>query len=198
MKIQSAEYIGSAGSLAGCPKTEMPEFAFIGRSNVGKSSLINFVVERAGLAQTSSKPGKTRSINHFLINKAWYLVDLPGYGYAAISQTTRTKWLKSSEEYLLKRKNLATVFLLVDASISPQKIDLDFANWLGQYGIPFVIIFTKADKAKLGEVSRNIKSFKAKLSEQWEELPEIFMSSAEKGLGRKEILNYIGAILKSL
>jgi GTP-binding protein len=198
MKIQSAEFIGSAGSLAGCPKTEKPEFAFIGRSNVGKSSLINFLVQRAGLAQTSSKPGKTKSINHFLINKAWYLVDLPGYGYAAISQSTRTKWLKSTEEYLLKRKNLVSVFLLIDASIPPQKADIEFANWLGGKGIPFSITFTKTDKAKLGEVSKNIKSFKAKLLEHWEELPEMFITSAEKGTGKKEVLAYITSCLKAL
>lgn len=198
MKINSAEFAGSVGSVADCPKTDLPEFAFIGRSNVGKSSLINFLVEKANLAQTSSKPGKTKSINHFLINKAWYLVDLPGYGYAAISQSTREKWIKSTEQYLLKRANLVTVFLLIDGSISPQKIDLEFANWLGEHGIPFSIVFTKTDKAKSVEVNKNIKSFKAKLSETWEELPEIFITSVEKGLGKKEVLSYVTQCLKQV
>jgi GTP-binding protein len=198
MKIEAAEYIGSAGSLEGCPKTDLPEFAFIGRSNVGKSSLINFLTERSSLALTSSRPGKTKSINHFLINKSWYLVDLPGYGYAAISQTTREKWLRNTEQYILKRKNLVSVFQLIDASIPPQKADLDFTNWLGNHGVPFAIVFTKTDKAKSGEVNRNIKSYKTKLSDDWEELPVILMSSAEKGIGKKEILAYISECMKSL
>jgi GTP-binding protein len=198
MKIHSAEFIGSAGSIAGCPKTDLPEFAFIGRSNVGKSSLINFLVQKENLAQTSSKPGKTKSINHFLINKAWYLVDLPGYGYAAISQSTREKWIKSTEQYLLKRVNLVSVFLLIDGSIPPQKADLEFSNWLGEHGIPFSIVFTKTDKAKSGEVSKNIKAFKAKLLETWEELPELFITSAEKGTGQKEVLGYVTHCLKAL
>lgn len=198
MKIQSAEYTGSAGTLAGCPKTELPEFAFIGRSNVGKSSLINFLTERAKLAQTSSRPGKTKSINHFLINNAWYLVDLPGYGYASISQSTREQWVKNTEQYILKRENLASVFLLVDGSIPPQKSDLEFVNWLGENGVPFAIVFTKTDKAKAGEVSRNIKAFKTKLLEEWEELPSILLTSAEKGTGRKEILDFISSVIKSL
>ena len=195
MQITSAEYLQSAPRLSGCPKTGLPEIAIIGRSNVGKSSLINFVVDKKGLALTSSKPGKTKSINHFTINDEWYLVDLPGYGFAKISQKMREKWMEYTEEYLRRRETLVTVLLLIDANIPPQKLDIEFANWLGEKGIPFCIVFTKADKSKQTEVSKNIKDFLAKMSEYWEELPPHLITSAEKKRGKEEVLQYIAESL---
>lgn len=177
-----------------CPAAHLPEYAFIGRSNVGKSSLINMLVRNSKLAKTSSKPGKTQTINHFLINQNWYLVDLPGYGYASISKTMREKWSKMIRDYLLLRENLQVVFVLVDSRLEPQKIDLDFINSLGEDGVPFAIIFTKTDKLSANKVQSNVQRLKNKLAESWEEMPYMMLSSAETGKGRDEILNFIEQI----
>jgi GTP-binding protein len=197
LQINSARYIQSAPTIEGCPKTDLYEFAFIGRSNVGKSTLINMITERSKLALTSSKPGKTRNINHFLINEQWYLVDLPGYGYAQISQIQRDLWLRNIQEFFLKRENLKNVFLLIDASIPPQKKDIEFTNWLGKSQIPFCIVFTKTDKEKALKMQMNVKAFKAELTKIWDVLPTIIMSSTEKSLGKKEIMDYITLCLGS-
>lgn len=191
MNISSAIYLQSVVDWRKCPTGRFPEYAFIGRSNVGKSSLINMLTRHNGLAKTSSKPGKTQTINHFLINSNWYLVDLPGYGYASISKTMREKWTAMIDHYLALRPNLQLVFVLIDARLDPQKNDLEFINRLGENGIPFAIIFTKTDKVSKLKVSQNVEKFKEKMLETWEELPPFFLSSAEKGDGRDEILNYI-------
>lgn len=189
--IKSAEFVMSNTRMEKCPAPTIPEFAFIGRSNVGKSSLINMLVAKKGMAKTSQSPGKTQLINHFLINKSWYLVDLPGYGFAKVSKETRAKWEKMINEYLLKRTNLITVFVLIDSRIPPQEIDLEFIDWLGTNQIPFSIAFTKLDKLKKMEVVNNIGTFKKALSETWAKLPEMFLTSAETKQGREEILSYI-------
>ncbi len=194
MKIQSAEFIISSVELAKCPKPIYPEYAFIGRSNVGKSSLINMITGRKNLAKTSSNPGKTQTINHFIINanaKPWYLVDLPGYGYAKVSKTSRDKWELFIADYLEKRANLLNVFMLVDSRLEPQKIDLEFAEWLGENNIPFVVLFTKTDKQSKNETMRNIQLFKNKLLEFYEELPVLYLTSSIEGLGKEEILSFI-------
>ena len=191
MNISSAIYLQSVVDWRKCPTGRFPEYAFIGRSNVGKSSLINMLTRHNGLAKTSSKPGKTQTINHFLINSNWYLVDLPGYGYASISKTMREKWTAMIDHYLALRPNLQLVFVLIDARLDPQKNDLEFINRLGENGIPFAIIFTKTDKVSKLKVSQNVAKFKEKMLETWEELPPFFLSSAEKGDGRDEILGYI-------
>lgn len=196
MHISSANYIQSVPTISGCPKPNKPEFAFVGRSNVGKSSLINMITNRNGLAQTSNSPGKTKNINHFLINDEWYLVDLPGYGYAKTSQLQRGIWMKNLENYLTKRENLMNVFLLIDSNIKPQQKDIEFANWLGHNSIPFSIVFTKADKAKKAELAKNIEAFEDEMLKYWKELPPSFLTSAEKKIGRDEILNYIQDITK--
>jgi GTP-binding protein len=196
LQIHSARYIQSSPDVTGCPKTDFPEFAFIGRSNVGKSSLINMVTGRAKLALTSSKPGKTRNINHFLINEKWYIVDLPGYGYAQISQLQRDLWLRNIQGYFLRRENLKNVFLLIDASIPPQKKDIEFANWMGEHQVPFCIVFTKTDKEKQLKMQLNVKAFKAELTKTWEELPMFIISSVEKKTGKEEILKYIGECME--
>ena len=177
-----------------CPSPTLPEYAFIGRSNVGKSSLINMLVRNNKLAKTSSKPGKTQTINHFLINKNWFLVDLPGYGYASISKTMREKWSKMIRDYVLFRENLQVVFVLVDSRLELQKIDLDFINGLGEDGVPFAVIFTKTDKLSANKVQGNVQRFRNKLSETWEEMPPMLTSSAETGKGREEILQFIEEI----
>ena len=177
-----------------CPSPTLPEYAFIGRSNVGKSSLINMLVNNKKLAKTSSKPGKTQTINHFLINKNWYLVDLPGYGYASISKAMREKWQKMISDYLLKRENLQVIFVLVDSRLEPQKIDLEFIRNLGEHGVPFSIIFTKTDKISISKVQSNVQKFYNKLAEEWEEMPYRMLSSSETGKGKEEILNYIEQI----
>lgn len=177
-----------------CPSPTLPEYAFIGRSNVGKSSLINMLVNNKKLAKTSSKPGKTQTINHFLINKNWYLVDLPGYGYASISKAMREKWQKMISDYLLKRENLQVIFVLVDSRLEPQKIDLEFIRNLGEHGVPFSIIFTKTDKISVSKVQSNVQKFYNKLAEEWEEMPYRMLSSSETGKGKEEILNYIEQI----
>lgn len=198
MKITSAEFVISNSRVDMCPKTGLPEYAFIGRSNVGKSSLINMLTNRSKLAMTSSTPGKTLLVNHFLINKEWYLVDLPGYGYAQRGKAMMEKIKKLIEDYVLEREEMTCLFVLVDSRLEPQKIDLKFIEWLGENGIPFAIIFTKADKMTKGKLKMNIDNYLHKLEEQWEELPPYFVSSAEDKTGREEILDYIGKINVSL
>jgi GTP-binding protein len=198
MDIKSAEFIISNTDYKKCPDTKLPEYAFIGRSNVGKSSLINMLCNRKGLAMTSSKPGKTLLINHFLINNEWHLVDLPGYGYATAGKQTRERLKDIIESYIIKRLQLTCVFLLIDCRHEAQKIDLDFMQWLGENGVPFVIIFTKIDKLSWQRSNESIQAYKQQLLEYWEELPPVFISSSEKGIGRDEVLNYIESINKSL
>lgn len=194
MEIKQAEYLQSEVDWKKCPAPTMPEFAFIGRSNVGKSSLINMLTRNGSLAKTSSKPGKTQTINHFLIDKSWYLVDLPGYGYAGVSKTLREKWTGMIDQYFIQRPNLQLVFVLVDSRLEPQKNDIDFINKLGELGVPFSIVFTKTDKISNAQIQRNVQLFKNKMLETWEEIPPYFLSSAENGRGREEICNYIGEI----
>lgn len=198
MEIKSAEFIISNTKVELCPKGDLPEYAFIGRSNVGKSSLINMLTRKPKLAMTSATPGKTLLINHFLINKQWYLVDLPGYGYAARGKKQVEKIQKIIEDYILQREQLVNLFVLIDIRHDPQKIDLEFIEWLGENGVPFSIIFTKADKLSGGKAKANVNAYMEKLSEQWEELPPHFISSSENKTGRDEILNYIESINSSL
>lgn len=195
MIISSAEFVKSSQELNQCPQPDIPEFAFIGRSNVGKSSLINMLVDKKDLAKTSSQPGKTQLINHFLINEEWYLVDLPGYGYAKTSMENRKKWRRMIEDYLLKRVNLLTVFVLVDSRLEPQKIDLEFINFLGENQVPITLIFTKTDKQSAKKTEESLERFKESLSEYWEELPEIILTSSEKRVGRDEVLETIENII---
>lgn len=197
MLIKTAEYLQSEVDWRKCPVPNLPEYAFIGRSNVGKSSLINMLTNHKGLAKTSSQPGKTQTINHFLINKNWYLVDLPGYGFARTSKTNRAKWQKMISDYLLFRENLQIVFVLVDARLEPQRIDIDFINNLGESGIPFAIIFTKTDKISSGKTMSNVQKMKNVLAETWEELPTMIKSSAVSGAGRDEILDFIDGVNKT-
>jgi len=197
MQIKTAKYESSAISVDKCVKTELPEFAFIGRSNVGKSSLINMLTGNSKLAITSSTPGKTMLISHFLIDNSWYLVDLPGYGYAKRSKTMQQQFDKMIDGYIRKRENLMNLFLLIDGNIPPQKIDLEFIEFLGENGIPFSIIFTKMDKSKKGSFGKNVKFFLNGLQEQWEELPPHFSVSSAKNIGKQEVLNYIGSILEA-
>ena len=198
MEIKSAEFVISNTKVELCPKGDLPEYAFIGRSNVGKSSLINLLTNRSKLAMTSATPGKTLLINHFLVNKEWYLVDLPGYGYAARGKKQVDKIQKIIENYVLEREQMTNLFVLIDVRHDPQKIDLEFFEWLGENGVPFSIIFTKADKVSVGKAKANVEAYMKKLSEQWEELPPYFLSSSEKKIGRVEILDYIDSINKSL
>lgn len=197
MLIKTAEYLQSEVDWRKCPTPNLPEYAFIGRSNVGKSSLINMLTNHKGLAKTSSQPGKTQTINHFLINKNWYLVDLPGYGFARTSKTNRAKWQKMISDYLLFRENLQIVFVLVDARLEPQRIDIDFINNLGENGIPFAIIFTKTDKNSAGKTMSNVQKMKNALAETWEELPMMIKSSAVSSAGRDEILDFIDGVNKT-
>lgn len=198
MNIQTAEFIISNTDYHQCPQDGKPEYAFIGRSNVGKSSLINMLTNRKGLAMTSSTPGKTMLINHFLINGEWYLVDLPGYGYARRGKEGREKLRVIIEDYILEREALTNLFVLVDSRHEPQKIDLEFMEWLGENDIPFAIVFTKADKQGGGKLQMNVNAYKEKLLESWEELPPIFVTSSEKAEGREVLLNYINEINRSL
>ena len=191
MQIKSAKYIISSPSFDKCPVPNKPEYAFIGRSNVGKSSLINMLVNQNSLAKTSAQPGKTQLINHFIVNNSWFIVDLPGYGYAKTSQRDRRRWEQMIENYLRKRENLTQVFVLIDARHSPQKNDLEFVNLLDKWQVPFALIFTKADKEKPAVVERNVKAFLDKLKESWQFLPQAFVSSSEKKTGREEILQHI-------
>ncbi|MFC2382192.1 MAG: ribosome biogenesis GTP-binding protein YihA/YsxC [Porphyromonas sp.] len=198
MVIKSAEFVISNSQVSKCPTTGLPEYAFIGRSNVGKSSLINMLTGKKGLAMTSQKPGKTQLINHFIINGAWYLVDLPGYGYARLSKAGREKLKTMIEDYALERKELVCLFVLVDSRHEPQKIDLEFIQWLGEEGVPFALVFTKADKLTKGRLAANLEAYKARLLEEWEELPPIFVTSSEQQLGRDELLSYIEGINTTL
>lgn len=192
MKITSAEYLISSPELSKCPPPDKPEFAFIGRSNVGKSSLINMLADNHKLAKTSGTPGKTQLINHFIINKDWYLVDLPGYGFAKVSQNARNRWEQMIENYLRKRETLVNVFVLIDGRHSPQKIDLDFVNQLGKWEVPFTLVFTKSDKETQKTVSQNVKSFLEKMRETWQFLPAHFVTSATKKQGKDKMLEFIG------
>ena len=198
MVIKSAEFVISNSRVEKCPTTGLPEYAFIGRSNVGKSSLINMLTARKGLAMTSQKPGKTQLINHFIINDAWYLVDLPGYGYARLGKDSRDSLRRMIEDYVLERKELVLLFVLLDCRHDPQKIDLEFIQWLGEEGDPFALVFTKADKLSKGRLAANVEAYKAKLHEEWEELPPIFVTSSEERMGRDELLGYIEEINTTL
>ena len=198
MVIKSAEFVISNSRVEKCPTTGLPEYAFIGRSNVGKSSLINMLTARKGLAMTSQKPGKTQLINHFVINDAWYLVDLPGYGYARLGKDSRDSLRRMIEDYVLERKELVLLFVLLDCRHEPQKIDLEFIQWLGEEGVPFALVFTKADKLSKGRLAANVEAYKAKLHEEWEELPPIFVTSSEERMGRDELLGYIEEINTTL
>lgn len=191
MLIKSAEYLISSPDWQKCPAPNLPEYAFIGRSNVGKSSLINMLANNEKLAKTSGTPGKTQLINHFLVNKDWYLVDLPGYGFAKVSQSQRRQWEQMIENYLRKRENLVNIFVLIDSRHTPQQLDLDFISQLGEWQIPFNLVFTKADKSTQAEVSKNVKAFLNKLRESWEFLPQHFVTSTEKKMGRDKILAFI-------
>ncbi|MBS1666082.1 MAG: YihA family ribosome biogenesis GTP-binding protein [Bacteroidetes bacterium] len=196
MQINSSEYIISSPDYLQCPKADKPEYAFIGRSNVGKSSLINMLCNNEKLAKTSGTPGKTQLINHFLINRQWYVVDLPGYGFAKVSQSQRKKWEKMIEDYLRKRETLMNVFILIDSRHAPQKIDLEFVDQLGKWQIPFSIVFTKSDKENQRTVSANVKSFLNKMRETWQFLPEHFVTSAVKKTGRDKIMLRIAEMNK--
>jgi GTP-binding protein len=198
MEITSAEFVISNTDVKKCPAGTFPEYAFIGRSNVGKSSLINMLTARKGLAMTSATPGKTMLINHFLINNNWYIVDLPGYGYARRGQKGKDQIRTIIEDYILEREQMTNLFVLIDSRLEPQKIDLEFMEWLGENGIPFSIIFTKADKLKGGRLKMNINAYLRELGKQWEELPPHFVSSSEDRTGRIDILNYIENINKDL
>ena len=198
MVIKSAEFVISNSRVEKCPTAGLPEYAFIGRSNVGKSSLINMLTARKGLAMTSQKPGKTQLINHFIINDSWYLVDLPGYGYARLGKDSRDSLRRMIEDYVLERKELVLLFVLIDCRHEPQKIDLEFIQWLGEEGVPFSLVFTKADKLSKGRLASNIEAYTAKLHEEWEELPPIFVTSSEERVGRDELLGYIEEINTTL
>lgn len=198
MDVRKASFVVSNSDYRKCPDSSLPEYAFIGRSNVGKSSLINMLTGVAGLAKTSGRPGKTQLINHFLINDSWYIVDLPGYGYAQTSKGEREKWLKMIRGYFLNRKQLTNVFVLIDSRIPPQAIDLDFINFLGSNGVPLSIVFTKIDKSKQREVMGNVAAFRHKMSEAWEQLPHIILTSSATGYGRNQLLDYIDQINETL
>lgn len=191
MIIKDAHFISSNSKIDKLPKDNLPEYAFIGRSNVGKSSLINALVQRKGLAKTSATPGKTIAINHFVVNNQWYLVDLPGYGYAKRSKKAREEWQVMLANYIKRRRNLIYTFVLVDSRIEPQNSDIGFMEWLGENQVPFCIVFTKADKLGKAELDRNVEAYKQRLSEDWEELPPIFVTSSETKLGRDEVLDFI-------
>ena len=207
MTIRTAEYLISSAKVEQCPKAELPEYAFIGRSNVGKSSLINMLADNNKLAKTSATPGKTILINHFLINRApegkmptspadrpWYLVDLPGYGYAKRSKKDQENFEHMISSYILEREQMTLLFLLIDVRLEPQKIDLEFIEWLGENGVPFAIIFTKVDKVSKGRLGGNVQHYLKELSKQWEELPPHFVTSSENSMGREELLQYIGEV----
>ncbi len=196
MKIKQAEFISSFADVKKCPPPEKPEFAFIGRSNVGKSSLINMLTSSKKLAKTSVTPGKTQTINHFLINGGWYLVDLPGYGYAKVGRSTRQGFGKMIEEYVLKRETISCLFILIDSRLTPQKIDMSFINWVGDKGVPMAIIFTKTDKLSRSDLQKNITLFKKTLNEDWDELPPMIISSAKTKAGKEEVLTCIEDAMK--
>jgi GTP-binding protein len=191
MKINRAEFVISNTDIKKCPEGKIPEYAFIGRSNVGKSSLINMITDRKALAKTSGKPGKTQLINHFIINDDWYLVDLPGYGYARVSKKDRSKFAKFIYDYLEKRPNLVCTFVLIDSRLEPQNLDLKFMNWLGEKQLPFVIVFTKIDKLSSNQLNKNLSKYKTEMLKYWQELPQTFISSSSSGVGQLELLNFI-------
>ena len=194
MEINQAEFVLSSPVVSKCPNSTMPEYAFIGRSNVGKSSLINMLTRHKKLAKTSATPGKTLLINYFLMDRAWYLVDLPGYGFAKRSKKEQAKLRQMIESYILQREQMTNLFVLLDVRHEPQKIDMEFIQWLGQSGIPFSIVFTKADKMSSRALRDSVNKYLEKLKEEWEELPPYFVTSSEKATGRQEMLDYIGQI----
>lgn len=198
MIIKEAKFIISNSDITQCPKDGMPEYAFIGRSNVGKSSLINMLTDKKDLAKTSGRPGKTQLINHFLINGNWYLVDLPGYGYAKASKSSRSTWERFIADYLTKRETLINTFVLLDARLEPQKIDIEFMGWCSEQEIPFSMVFTKIDKLSASALHRNLTIYKKEMLKLWEELPPIFTTSAETKFGKETVLNYIGEINEDL
>lgn len=191
MVIKTAEFLKSSQKWQDCPEPTNAEYAFIGRSNVGKSSLINAMMNHKDLAKTSQTPGKTQLINHFIVNEAWFLTDLPGYGYAKVSKSLRKDFEKLITNYILNRQNLVNLFVLIDIRLTPQKIDLEFMQWCGESNVPFSIVFTKADKLKAGGAERNVEAYKTKLLETWEDLPDIYVTSAEKKTGTENILKFI-------
>jgi len=191
MIIKDARFLSSNTRIDKLPKDNLPEYAFIGRSNVGKSSLINTLVQRRGLAKTSSTPGKTIAINHFVVNDQWYLVDLPGYGYAKRSKKSREEWRVMLANYIARRRNLLYTFVLIDSRLEPQNSDIGFMEWLGENQIPFCIVFTKADKLSAAELNSNVETYKKRLLEDWEELPPLFITSSETRQGREEVLDFI-------
>jgi GTP-binding protein len=191
MEIKQAEFVSSHGSVEKAPPPDKPEFAFIGRSNVGKSSLLNMLVKRKGLAKTSVKPGKTQTINHFIVNGAWYLVDLPGYGYASVSRELRQGFGKMIEQYVLKRENLYCLFILLDLRLEPQKIDQDFIQWCGTKEVPLALVFTKADKLTKNQVNKNFVAYQMLLQKTWSQLPPMIITSATEKTGREELLLFI-------
>ncbi len=191
MEIKSAQFVISNTDVTKCPAPTMPEYAFIGRSNVGKSSLINMLCDRKNMAKTSGKPGKTQLINHFIINANWYLVDLPGYGFAKVSKDLKANWNAFIEQYIIQRTNLMCLMVLIDSRLDPQKVDLDFMDWLGEKGISFVMVFTKIDKLSKKQFADNIKHYKEEMGKHWDELPECFYTSSEKKTGKTELLHFI-------
>lgn len=198
MIIHQASFTKSSPDYRQCPETKLPEYAFIGRSNVGKSSLINLITGHGKLAKISGTPGKTQLINHFLINESWYLVDLPGYGFAKISKKIREKWQGMISNYLLHRENLVNTFILIDSRHDPQKSDLDFIRWFGEHGLPFALVFTKTDKLGKNKLASNIKTYEKKLMEEWEELPLTLVTSAKTKLGKDDVLGFIEEMNQSI
>ena len=197
MKITKADFVTSSSNHNQCPEGDFPEFAFIGRSNVGKSSLINMLTNHKKLAKVSGKPGKTQLINHFLINDNWYLVDLPGYGWAKVAKTEKEKWGAMIHDYLTTRKNLVCIFVLVDSRLDPQPIDVEFINWLGEAGLPMAIIFTKADKQSKNKTQSSVAKYKKHLLKYWEKLPDILTTSSQTGTGKEDVLNYIDGLISA-
>lgn len=191
MKIETALFFKSASTISQCPDVQLPEYAFIGRSNVGKSSLINYITGLKGLAKISGTPGKTQLINYFIINNSWHLVDLPGIGYAKVSKKSREKFAHNTSSYLVNREQLLCIFMLLDIRHSPQKIDMEFMSWMATKGLPFVMVFTKADKLNKAEIARNLNTYKSEMLEEWEELPPIFVTSSTDRTGKEEILSFI-------
>lgn len=198
MVIREASFLSSNTQVAACPAPDRPEYAFIGRSNVGKSSLINMLTGRLALAKISSTPGKTQVINHFMINDEWYLVDLPGYGYARVSKSSRADWGKMIKAYLTKRENLTCVCVLLDSRHAPQAVDLEFMAWLGEAGVPFVMVFTKADKQSATRTQELVAAYLRQMQEQWDELPRHFITSAETGAGRETVLDFVAGVNRQL
>ncbi len=198
MKIKKAEFVISNTEYKKGPEDGKPEYAFIGRSNVGKSSLINMLTDKKKLAKTSGRPGKTQLINHFIINDEWYIVDLPGYGYAKASKQSRAQWERFIVEYLTNRQSLVTIFVLLDSRLEPQKIDIEFMNWCGEKQLPFSMVFTKTDKLSSTALQKNLAKYKKEMVKQWAELPPVFITSAESKFGQEKMLNYIGELNKAI